>query len=274
MSERIAGARSFLFVPGHRPDRFAKAAASGADVVVVDLEDAVGADDKAAARENVREWLAAGNRHVVRINAPGTPWFDEDIAVVGDLASAVMVPKAEDPAVLGAISRSLPDGTGIIPLIETAMGIVNGVAVCAVPSVLRPAFGSVDLAAQLGVDHRSHDALRHARSAVVLAAAAAGRAAPIDGVTTALDDEGALDADLAEASSLGFTGKLCVHPRQVDGVNRRFMPSDADLEWARGVLDVGADGAVAVYKGQMIDRPVMLRARSIIARAAAGWADQ
>jgi citrate lyase subunit beta / citryl-CoA lyase len=269
VNERVAAARSFLFVPGHRPDRFAKARDSGADVVVLDLEDAVGVDHKARARDHVRDWLAAGHRAVVRINAPGTPWFDEDIAAIGELAGAVMVPKAEDAAVLGAVAALLPTGTGIIPLVETAAGVVDAVAVCGAPSVVRPAFGSVDLAAQLGVDHRSHEALRHARSALVLAAAATGRAAPIDGVTTALDDAGALDADVEAAIVLGFTGKLCVHPRQVDAVNHGFTPSDEDIAWARGVLDAAADDSVAVYKGQMIDRPVVLRARNILARATA-----
>src|ERR1700730_13028335 len=139
MNERIASARSFLFVPGHRPDRCGKAAASGADVVVLDLEDAVGADRKAAAREHVRNWLASGNRAVVRINAPGTPWFDEDLAVAEVLTAAMMVPKAEDPAVLGSVARRLPAGTGIIPLLETAAGIVHAVALCAAPLVVRPA---------------------------------------------------------------------------------------------------------------------------------------
>jgi citrate lyase subunit beta/citryl-CoA lyase len=259
----VAAARSFLFVPGHRPDRFAKAEAAGADVVVLDLEDAVGAELKAAARENVRAWLEAGHEAVVRINAADTPWFAEDVAVAGALATAVMVPKAEDPAVLGELS-----GMGIVPLIETALGIVRSVALCGAPSVIRLAFGSVDLAAELGVDHRSQEALRHARSAVVLAAAAAGRPGPIDGVTTALDDKSALTADIEAAITLGFTGKLCIHPRQVDHVNRAFTPSATDVQWARDVLAASADGSVVVLNGQMIDRPVLLRAERILARVA------
>jgi citrate lyase subunit beta/citryl-CoA lyase len=267
MNERIAAARSLLFVPGHRPDRFAKAAVSGADVVVLDLEDAVDADHKAAARRHVRGYLAAGHQVVVRINAPGTSWFHDDMAAVGQLAAAVMVPKADDPEVLGAVAGLLPNGAGLIPLIETATGILHAHAVCDVPSVVRPAFGSVDLAAQLGVDHRSAVALRHARASVVLAAAAAGRAAPIDGVTTALVDDVAVDADIREAIALGFTGKLCVHPHQVDIVNRAFTPATADVEWARSVIAASADGSVAVHEGQMIDRPVILRAKNILGRA-------
>jgi citrate lyase subunit beta/citryl-CoA lyase len=261
----VAAARSFLFVPGHRPDRFAKAEAAGADVVVLDLEDAVGAGLKAQARENVRAWLEAGHEAVVRINAADTPWFTEDVAVAGMLATAVMVPKAEDPDMLGQLSD-----VAIIPLLETALGIARSVDLCGAPAVIRAAFGSVDLAAELGVDHRSQDALRHARSAVVLAAAAEGRPGPIDGVTTTLDDEGALTADIGAAITLGFSGKLCIHPRQVDPVNRAFTPSDADVQWARDVLaSSSGDGSVVVLNGQMIDRPVLLRAERILARVAA-----
>jgi citrate lyase subunit beta/citryl-CoA lyase len=164
------------------------------------------------------------------------------------------------------VSRLLPSGVGIIPLIETALGIAEAAVLCRVPSVVRPAFGSVDLSAQLGVDHRSHEALRHARSALVLAAAAAGRPGPIDGVTTALDDDHALTGDLGEAVTLGFTAKLCIHPRQVDHVNHGFTPSDADVAWASGVLAAASDGSVTVHNGQMIDRPVLMRAEGIVSR--------
>ncbi|WP_409490744.1 HpcH/HpaI aldolase/citrate lyase family protein [Amycolatopsis sp. cmx-11-12] len=265
MSDLLAHAKTFLFVPGHRPDRFAKAAASGADVVILDLEDAVGPDRKESAREHVRAWLAEGHQAVVRINAAGTVWYQEDVASVGR-ALAVMPPKAEDRAELDALAGRLP-GVPILPLVETAAGIAAAMAVCGADAVVRPAFGSVDLAAQLGVDHRSHEALRYARSALVVAAAATGRAAPIDGVTTALDDEAALTADLDHAKTLGFTGKLCVHPRQVPVANRGMAPSEGEIEWARNVAALVGDGSVAVADGQMVDRPVELRARAILDRA-------
>ncbi|MFK0251880.1 HpcH/HpaI aldolase/citrate lyase family protein [Amycolatopsis azurea] len=265
MRELLSHAKTFLFVPGHRPDRFAKAAASGADVVILDLEDAVAPEQKGTARENVRAWLAEGHRAVVRINAAGTPWYHEDVASVGDVL-AVMVPKAEERAELDALAGRLP-GVPLLPLVETAAGIAGAVAVCAADSVVRPAFGSVDLATQLGVDHRSHEALRYARSALVVAAAATGRAAPIDGVTTALDDETVLKVDLGHAKTLGFTGKLCVHPRQVIVAARELSPSESEIEWARGVAALVGDGSVAVADGQMVDRPVELRARAILDRA-------
>lgn len=266
MNDIIHTGRSFLFVPGHRPDRFPKAVASGCDVVVLDLEDAVGPGSKAEAREHVRSWLDSGGRAVVRINAPGTPWFADDLDAVAGRAPAVMVPKAEDKAGLDAIARRLPAGTGVIPLIETAVGVTRAAEVCAAGSVVRPAFGSIDLAAQLGIDHRAREALCHARSAVVLAAAAAGCGAPLDGVTTTLDDEDELRADIEHAITLGFTGKLCIHPRQVTAVNHAFTPTEAEIEWAREVLAAAKDGSVTVHNGMMIDRPVLLRAEAILAR--------
>jgi citrate lyase subunit beta / citryl-CoA lyase len=263
-------ARTFLFAPGDRPDRFAKAAGAGADIVVLDLEDAVAPEGKRHARENVRGWLSQGNQVVVRINGIGTPWHADDLAMVADHAgplAAVMVPKAADPGLLTFLGAALPTGTGIIPLIETAAGVLNAAAVCAAPGVLRPAFGSVDLAVQLGVDHRAHAAFQHARSMLALAAAAAGCAAPVDGVTTDIADEAGLRADLAQASALGFTGKLCIHPRQVALSNQYLSPSSEELDWARRVLTTGQGDSARALDGQMIDRPVVLRAEAVLARA-------
>jgi citrate lyase subunit beta/citryl-CoA lyase len=267
----IATARTFLVVPGDRPDRFGKAAASGSDIVVLDLEDAVSPDLKQQAREHVSSWLGRRNQSVVRINAGGTQWHAEDVAMIADhpgTVIAVMVPKAEDPGQLEALKLHLPAGAGVIPLIETAGGVVRAPDVCAVTGVVRPLFGSLDLAAQLGVDHQVHDALRHARSAIVLAAAASGCAAPIDGVTTSLRDDSQLRADLDHAVTLGFTGKLCIHPSQVAIANLRLSPSDDDVGWAHEVIAAAQGGSVAVYDGHMVDPPVVLRARAILSRAA------
>jgi citrate lyase subunit beta/citryl-CoA lyase len=265
----ITLARTFLFVPGDRPDRFGKAAASEADIVILDLEDAVAADRKLEAREHVRAWLDQRHKAVVRVNAADTPWHADDIGMVAGSpgAVAVMVPKAEDPGRIESLSRSLPAGMGIVPLIETATGLLGATAICALGSVARPAFGSVDLAAQLGVDHNAHHALHHMRSALVLAAAAAGCGAPVDGVTTSLADDSRLLADLEHAIALGFTAKLCIHPRQVAIANQRLTPSEADVEWAQQVIAAAQDGAVTVRDGQMIDRPVVLRAQAVVARA-------
>ncbi|MBB5158393.1 HpcH/HpaI aldolase/citrate lyase family protein [Saccharopolyspora phatthalungensis] len=254
-------ARTLLFVPGHRPDRFAKAAAAGADAVVLDLEDAVGVEEKDTAREHVAEFLGSGRSAVVRINGVGTPWHAEDLAMVRQHSCAIMLPKAADPAQVAAVSRQVP---AVIPLIETAAGVLGAAEICRVEGVVRPAFGSVDLAAELGVDHTDRQALLHARSALVLAAAAAELAAPLDGVTTAVHDEALLIADSAHAASLGFAGKLCIHPKQLPTVRAAFTPSAETVQWANAVLRASADGSVAVLDGQMIDKPVVDRARRIL----------
>lgn len=264
-ADRLLTARTLLFVPGHRPDRFDKARTSGADAVVLDLEDAVAPDRKGEAREHVRAWLSVGGHAVVRINGTASPWFEDDMRALAGLAGAVMLPKTESTADLDRLPAGLP----VLPLIETAAGVIHAPEICAAPAVVRPAFGSVDLAAELGVDHACHEALRHARSALVLAAAAAGCGAPIDGVTTRFDEENALAGDTAHATTLGFTGKLCIHPRQVPVAHRHLAPSKDQLAWARTVLADVTDASVVARDGQMIDRPVLLRAQALLDRAAA-----
>jgi citrate lyase subunit beta/citryl-CoA lyase len=259
----VEHARSLLFVPGDRPERFAKAAASGADLVIVDLEDAVPEDGKDAARAHLRAWLEDGHDAVVRVNAPGTPWFEADLEVAARLAAPVMVPKAEEPAVLAETARYLGDRSALIPLVETALGVVRAYEVCSVPGVVRAALGNVDLAVQLGVAHDDRLALAHARSALVAASAAAEVCPPVDGVTTAVRDTETLEEDVAHARRLGFTAKLCIHPAQVPGVAAGFAPSEREREWARSVL--ATDGELAVVDGHMVDRPVVERARRILA---------
>jgi citrate lyase subunit beta/citryl-CoA lyase len=262
----IGAARTLLFVPGDRPQRFAKAAAAGADGILLDLEDAVAAADKAAARDHVRRWLASGAVGAVRINAAGTPWHHDDLALVAEYGCPVMVPKAA-PETLPDVVATLPDGTPVLPLIETAAGIQRAAEICAVDGVVRPAFGSVDLAAELGVAHDDQLALAAARSLLVLGAAAAGVAAPIDGVCTSIDDEGALIDELRHGRRLGMGGKLCIHPRQIEPIHRALAPTEDDLNRARRVVDAASAGSAVQVDGQMVDKPVLDRARALLARA-------
>jgi citrate lyase subunit beta/citryl-CoA lyase len=268
--EALAAATSMLFVPGHRPDRFAKAAAAGAGAIILDLEDAVAPDAKDEAREHVVAWLAKEPEGlaVVRINAPGTPWYDDDVDAIGGLTGTpVMLPKAETHDDVYELIAVLGEFGVVLPLIETAAGVLGAREILSVPGVLRPAFGSIDLSAQLGVDPTDNQALLFARSRLVLAAAAAGVAGPLDGVNTDINDEAALTRDSRHAAGLGFTGKMCIHPRQLDGVRAAFSPTEEELAWARRVLDAAGDGAVTVLDGKMIDKPVVDRARRILARA-------
>ena len=265
IAEQVAAARTLLFVPGDVPERFPKARASGADVVILDLEDAVAPDCKSAARDAVAGWLGAHPDTVVRINAFGSPWYDDDVALVADRGCAVMPAKVDDPAQLRDLGARLHGGAALIPLIETAAAVLAAPQICAVPGVVRTAFGHLDLALQLGVDPGDRDALLTARSAVVLAATAAGIAAPVDGVTMALKDAEVIGDDAAHAARLGFTGKLCVHPAQIAPAAAAFTPTDADVEWARGVIG-SVSGAVGSHAGELVDKPVIDRARHLLAR--------
>lgn len=260
-------ARTLLFVPGSRPERFAKAAGSGADLVVVDLEDAVGAEAKATARRCVREYLDAGALAAVRINGVRTEWHSTDVEEVASRASAVMLPKAEagfELIQLGA--RLLPLGIPLIALLETAAGILDARAIAATPGVQRLAFGSLDFAAEVNVDPLDRDALALARSFLVLASAANGLVGPIDGVRTSLDDEAGLRDETAWAHRLGFAGKLCIHPRQVAIVRDVLAVGPDEVAWASKVISaVAASGdAVVTVDGAMVDKPVIDRARRIM----------
>jgi len=251
-----------LFVPGDRPERFAKAAAAGADAVIVDLEDAVAAEAKQAARAALRSDFGAGPV-LVRVNAIGTPWHEADMAALaGKGFAAVMVPKAEGSEAFATLcaKAAMP----VIALVESARGLAEARRIAGLPNLARLAFGSIDFCADLGCAH-SREALLAARSELVLASRLAGLAAPIDGVTTAIGDGAQISGDARHARDLGFGGKLCIHPRQIEAIRAGFAPDEAEILWARKVLASG-DGAAAV-DGAMVDEPVRIRARAILRRA-------
>ena len=260
-------ARTFLFVPGNRPERFSKAVAAQPDIVIIDLEDAVSAADKDTARGHVDEWLSTGNPGMVRINAVDTDWHEADLALVGEHGVPVMVPKAERADTIRHVARLTPAPV-IVPLVESAAGITAAADICAAPGVQRLAFGSIDLATELGIDPDDRDALLLSRSTLVLAAAAAGLAGPIDGVTTALTDMRPLVDDFAYARRLGMTAKLCIHPAQVAAVHAAAAPSADELQWAQRIIAAcGDNGSALAVDGQMVDAPVLERARRIAAAA-------
>ena len=270
MTDPATDAVTLLFVPGDRPDRFAKAVAAGPDLVVLDLEDAVSPDAKGAARDHVVDWLSGGGRAAVRVNAPGTPGHDEDLRALSAAPVPVMVPKAEGPAALAALAGRLHPDTAVLALVETAAGVLAAPSLAAVPGVTRLVLGTFDLAAQLGVSPDDRDAMAGARQALVLASAAAGLAGPVDGVTGAVGDDDRLRDDLAYAVRLGFGGKLCIHPRQVPVARQAFVPGPDEVAWARRVVDA-ADGSGAVLlDGAMVDKPVVDRARRILAARGGG----
>ena len=261
--------RSYLFVPGNRPDRFEAASRAGADVVLIDLEDAVAPADKAAARRAASEWLAASRPAHLRINGADTEWFDEDLLLLTlPGAQGVMLAKAEEVAPLTAVQRAATRALPLIPLIESARGLWNVMALASAPGVARLAFGSVDFQLDLGIDGEREELLM-ARSQLVLASRVAGLLPPLDGVTMTLDDMEALSRDVAYARRLGFGGKLCVHPRQVAVINDGFLPTATEVAWARRVVAAAAaaeDNACRV-DGKLVDRPVIDRARAILRTA-------
>ncbi len=263
-------ARSYLFVPADRPERLQKALDASADAVIVDLEDAVAPDAKKAARGALAQWLASGSVRAVhvRVNAPQTPWFALDVALCAHpRVSGIILPKAESVHQVAAVTQAAP-GVPVLPLIETAVGMDEIRSVARAPGVQRLVFGSIDFQADLGIEG-DDDALLAFRSQLVLASRLAQLQAPVDGVTTALSDEQAIVQDTARARRLGFGAKLCIHPRQVAAVNRGFMPSEAEVDWARRVLAAAqaSGGAAVAVDGKMVDAPVLIRARSLLDRA-------
>jgi citrate lyase beta subunit len=262
-------ARSLLFVPGNRPDRFAKAAAGGADLVLCDLEDAVAPEDKAGARREVVAW-AEWNSAAVRINAADTPWYEEDLAALSGVAGlrAVVLPKSDDVDALRSTVEQLEDGIELYALVESAKGVRDADRLAEVPGVTRLVFGNVDFGLDAGVTvtDAGERELLYARSRLVIASRAAGLAAPVDGVTTTLDDADRTRAAARRARDLGFGGKLCLHPKQVEPVNTAFSPDENELRWARRVLEAAGStaGAAVRVDGQMIDKPRLELARRLL----------
>ena len=258
--------RSYLFVPGDRPDRFEKACASGADAVIVDLEDAVSEENKVQAREALSAWLSPEHPVYVRINGTSTDWFEGDLEAVGRPGLVgVMLPKSESQDQLKRVSAGLPEGTELVALVETARGIWEIRSIADAPGVTRLAFGSVDFRLDSGI--KAEEELGYARSRLVLASRVAGILPPLDGVTTAVEDERLLASDVARAVRQGFGGKLCVHPRQVETVNSGFMPTEEEVAWAERVLEAVRTSDTGAFKvaGELVDQPVIERARTIVA---------
>jgi citrate lyase subunit beta/citryl-CoA lyase len=264
-------ALTWLFVPGDRPERFPKAAGSGADAVILDLEDAVAPEHKEDARRAVREYLLAGNAGYVRINGEGTGYHAADLASLADIGAplrGVMVPKSERVTTFERVDAALPPGAVLIALVETATGVLHAYEIAGAPGVVRLAFGSADLMLQTGIEDKALG-LVLARSTLVLASRAAGLEGPIDGITTDLDSPAVARHDAEDGRGLGFAGKLCLHPRQIAPVVQGFEPAASESEWAAHVLEAVAQahGQAVRLEGQMIDRPVLERAQRISARS-------
>lgn len=298
----MSGARSLLAVPGSSPRMAQKALASAADEVFLDLEDAVAPGEKAAARAQVvralRELDWGGRRRLFRMNAPDTPYFHRDLVEVvggaGGAVDAVLVPKVRRPEDLYAIDLLLsaveaeaglePGGVGLEAQIESAGGLESAPGIArATPRLSALHFGPGDYAASVGMPQRSigvadewdeaygADRFHYAMHRIVVAARAAGLRA-LDGPVADYRDEEGLRRSSLRARSLGFDGKWCIHPAQIEVVNRVFSPTEEEVGWAKQVVaayeraEAAGSGAVAV-DGQMVDAASIRMAQSTLERA-------
>lgn len=261
--------RSALFVPGARPDRFAKALASGADLVVIDLEDAVAAEDKAEARRIVANYCREGDlgRVAVRVNAMTTRDGLEDLLALADAPPPVLfVPKVERAGLLAAAHGVLPHAT-LAPLIESPAGLAEADAIASAPGVGAIMLGGVDYAAELGVAP-SWDALFLARATIAGACARAGVAA-LDVPSLDLAGGTPVEDEARRVRALGMTGKTAIHPAQIAAIHATFSPSGDEVAEARAGLAAfrAAGGGVARFHGKLLEAPVVRRYARVLAQA-------
>ncbi|MEV4615274.1 CoA ester lyase [Kitasatospora sp. NPDC049258] len=269
-------ARSWLFTPADRPERYPRPGGPDADAVILDLEDAVAPDRKDFARACLGRLGADGPPVWVRVNDRAGEHWHADLRVAARLPvlAGVMLPKAEHPEAVTATAALLPAGTPVVALVETSLGIENAFAVAAAPATFALAFGVADFRRETGLGD-APEAWAYPRTRLVVASRAAGLRGPIDGPAMQLDAVDAVRQEAARGRAGGFTGKLCLHPAQIAPVNAAFGPDPAQLAWARRVLEHAADshGAAVRLDGEMIDRPRLEYARDLLATAAAQTGD-
>ena len=282
--------RSMLFLPGNTPNMLINGNCLGSDAVIFDLEDAVSPAEKDAARILVRNTLRYmdfyGCERIVRINSVDTPYWRADLeAVLPQTPDLILLPKAGLPAdVLAADaymtqleqSLGLPQNTvGLMPLIETALGVENAFSIASCTRRVKALFlGAEDLTADLQCKRtKEGQEILYARTRLVTAARAAGVDVYDTPFTDVNDDEG-MEKDAAFAKSLGFTGKAAISPRHVELINQVFSPTPAEIDYAYAVMDAIAEakrqgkGAISL-RGKMIDAPIVARAERTIAMAQA-----
>ncbi len=279
--------RTMLFLPGNNPAMMLGGPYLGADSIIFDLEDAVSPAEKDAARILVRNALGALEfgpvEVVVRINALDTPLWERDLeAIVPMGPDLIMPPKSSDAGMIRRLDEklgeleaacSLDHPIGILPLIETALGLENSFAIATASSRVRALFlGAEDLTADLGAIRSTEgEEILYARCRLVAAARAAGVEA-IDTPFPGVDEMDALRRDAARARSLGFSGKAVINPRHIDIVNAAFSPSEAEIRYAEEVMEAIEEakrqgkGAISL-RGKMIDAPIVERARRVLAMA-------
>lgn len=251
-----------LFVPATRPDRFAKAAASGADAIILDLEDAVDPSDKDGARQNVGRARGLGVDIILRVNPVGTVWHEADLRCAREAGvKAIMLPKTESSMDVGRIH----DVTGlpVVALIETPAALGRLDALASIKGVAQLAFGSMDMGAELGCAPTA-PILAPIRLGLLAASARVGIAPPLDGVSLTLADAAVLEQEARDIALNGFSGRMLIHPSQVEPTARGLAPAPDELSMAEKVAQ--STGAVVRIDGRMVDRPVRLNAERLIRR--------
>ena len=259
-----------LYVPANRPDRFAKAVAAGPDVVVFDLEDAVPVDDKADARGWAVAWIAANASRAVevRVNAPGTPWIEHDLAAVAAVPGIrIRLPKVESAADVHAVLDQVPTAR-ITALIESPLGLERAFEIASAdPRVVAVALGEADLMSSLGVD--GPQGLGWARGRLVSASRAAGLGAPMMSVYPHVNDLDGLRQTSLEGRALGFVGRTAIHPRQLATIVECFTPTPGQVAEAEALLaavdkaGVADGGVIVLPDGRMVDPAMLGRAREL-----------
>ncbi|TCC46302.1 CoA ester lyase [Kribbella pittospori] len=259
-----------LYVPANRPDRFAKAVAAGPDLVVFDLEDAVPVDDKVDARGWAVAWIAANaaGSVEVRVNAPGSPWIEDDLAAVAALpVIRIRVPKVESAGDVHSILEQVPTAR-ITALIESPLGLERAFEIASAdPRVVAIALGEADLSSALGVDGSA--GLAWARGRLVSASRAAGLGAPMMSVYPRVNDLDGLRQTSLEGRALGFVGRTAIHPRQLATIVESFTPTAVQLAEAEALLaavdkaGVSDGGVIVLPDGRMVDPAMVGRAREL-----------
>ena len=276
LSSKTPHAISYLFVPGNRPERFSKAVEAGPDAIILDLEDAVHPDSKAAARAAIWAWQEAtpsgASERYIRLNSVSSSLFRQDLTWLSDMryperCSGIFLPKAECPEALTRVVECLLEWQPelkIVAIIETAKGLQQVESIAAIPGLTRLAFGSLDFSLDINCS-QIPEAFLFARNRIVLASRAADLPSPIDGVTPAISDLAVVAKDSHYARSLGFGAKLCIHPSQLATVQRAFLPDSRQLAWADRVMRAVATGSHAVQvDGEMVDLPLIEHAQRLL----------
>jgi citrate lyase subunit beta/citryl-CoA lyase len=274
MKNSLENARSFLFVPANRPERFLKATASGADAVILDLEDSVPFESKKDARLAIKsswqELKKSGISLVIRINSPETKWGLEDLDFFQGLdgLNGVMVPKCESSSSLNRVSEDFIE-VPLLPIIESAAGYLALPEIAKTANVSRLVVGHIDFLADSGMlCSEDQLELNSLRFQVAMCTRVGGLASAIDGVTVSVDDVELIRADAERSIRFGFGGKLCIHPKQISIVHEILAPSADQIFWANKVIDAMeiSGGAAVQLDGKMVDLPVLLQAKRLLSR--------